>query len=606
MPPRALLSWSSGKDCAFALHVLRRDFPHIPVVALLTTFNEENSRVAMHATRLDVVRAQAAAVGLPLWRVDLPSPCSNAEYARRMAALYGTARARGITHVAFGDLHLADVRAYREMTLEGTGLVPLFPLWVTPGETRALAAEMIAAGAAALVCTVDAAKLPAALCGRIWDAALVDELVTAGVDACGERGEFHSIAVDGPAFAWRVAAAPEGAPFERGAFYYVDVALAGASPLGTVDVHIDAAAVDAALAAAPALADSVAAAAAKGEAICPTVPVAATLPPPPPPLAPLRIVSAVPAGTTIAFALGLGKAVAGVTHECRHPPEAAELPRLLTCAIDSDALTGSEIDTAVASAGATGAAPLFTVDASVLASAAAGGARLLVLSQDLCVDVCGPGARAVAAAVAAMPPSDAPPPMHVTLRAASLDGVYDDVIAVATAAGVPERGARLVSALRARVAAVGVRVAASLAAGAPRPRVVCLEWLDPVYNSGHWVPEAVRLAGGEDVFGTEGAFSVVRARSEVLAAAPDVVLAMPCGFDCARAARDVRAAFPELLPRPVGPGPAPPAVWAVDAHRFFSGASPHLVDGIELLATLFFGSDVERAAIPAGDAQRVV
>ena len=111
MQMRCLLSWSSGKDCAYALHILRRDFPHIQVVGLLTTFNETNARVAMHATRLDIALAQAYSVGLPLWRVDLPSPCTNTEYVRRMAALHIVAKSHGITHVAFGDLHLREVRA---------------------------------------------------------------------------------------------------------------------------------------------------------------------------------------------------------------------------------------------------------------------------------------------------------------------------------------------------------------------------------------------------------------------------------------------------------------------------------------------------------------
>ncbi len=189
-----LLSWSGGKDCAWALHVLRTDnaYASYRVIGLLTTVNEENGRVAMHASRWEIALAQAASVGLPLWRVDLPSPCTNIIYARRMAGLVATAGARGVKAIAFGDLHLQDVREYRESLHRGTGITPLFPLWCSPGDTPALAAAMLRGGAAAVVCTVDAKKLGAGFCGRPWDAALVADLRAAGADPCGEAGEFHS------------------------------------------------------------------------------------------------------------------------------------------------------------------------------------------------------------------------------------------------------------------------------------------------------------------------------------------------------------------------------------------------------------------------------
>jgi uncharacterized protein (TIGR00290 family) len=189
---RVLLAWSSGKDSAFALHVLRAQ--GVAVAGLLTTINEAFDRVAMHAVRLDLLRAQAEAVGLPLVEVRIPSPCPNQAYEAAMSAAMADARARGFSSVAFGDLFLEDVRRYREERLAPTGLRPLFPLWGRP--TRALAEEMLALGQRAVLTCVDPRVLPAAFAG---DQALLAEL-PAGVDPCGENGEFHSFAWDGPAF----------------------------------------------------------------------------------------------------------------------------------------------------------------------------------------------------------------------------------------------------------------------------------------------------------------------------------------------------------------------------------------------------------------------
>ena len=192
---RALVAWSSGKDSAFALHALRAQ--GVAVAGLLTTVNEAFERVAMHAVRLELLRAQAEAVGLPLVEVRIPSPCPNEAYEAAMGAAMAEARARGTTAVAFGDLFLEDVRRYREERLAGTGLRPLFPLWGRP--TRALAEEMIALGQKAVLTCVDPRTLPGAFAGRAFDSNLLAEL-PAGVDACGENGEFHSFAWDGPAF----------------------------------------------------------------------------------------------------------------------------------------------------------------------------------------------------------------------------------------------------------------------------------------------------------------------------------------------------------------------------------------------------------------------
>lgn len=193
---RLLLSWSSGKDSAWALHVLRRD-AEIEVRGLLTTLNEEFQRVAMHGTRRSVLEAQARAAGLPLWVAPLPWPCSNEVYERRMSEVCARAVADGIDAVAFGDLYLEDVRAYREKQLAPTGLEPLFPLWGIP--TAELAREMIAGGLRARITCVDPRVLPAAFAGREFDEALLRDL-PAGVDPCAERGEFHTCAYAGPMF----------------------------------------------------------------------------------------------------------------------------------------------------------------------------------------------------------------------------------------------------------------------------------------------------------------------------------------------------------------------------------------------------------------------
>jgi diphthamide synthase (EF-2-diphthine--ammonia ligase) len=197
MPPRVLLSWSSGKDSAWALQVLRAHGAE--VAGLLTTFNEAADRVAMHGVRRPLVEAQARSAGLPLWPVRLPWPCTNAVYEERMRAALARARAAGVTHVAFGDLFLEDIRDYRLRLLAGTGLEPLFPLWCTPAETPALARRMIAAGVRAVLACVDPRQLAPAFAGRRYDAALLAELPP-GVDPCAERGEFHTFCYAGPMF----------------------------------------------------------------------------------------------------------------------------------------------------------------------------------------------------------------------------------------------------------------------------------------------------------------------------------------------------------------------------------------------------------------------
>ena len=224
---RALLSWSSGKDSAWALDVLRRQ-RGIEIVGLLTTFNAAVDRVAMHAVRRELVERQAAAAGLPLWPVELPWPCSNEAYEARMREVIARAREQEIEAIAFGDLFLEDVRAYRERMLAGSGIEPLFPLWTRPEETPRLARTMIAAGLRAIVTCVDPGRLPARFVGREYTVEWLAELPPE-VDPCGERGEFHSFCFDGPMFS-RAIPVRAGAVVERDGFCFADVLPEPAGP----------------------------------------------------------------------------------------------------------------------------------------------------------------------------------------------------------------------------------------------------------------------------------------------------------------------------------------------------------------------------------------
>ena len=191
---RILLSWSSGKDSAWSLHVLRQHGEY-EIVGLLTTFNKAADRVAMHAVRRELVEQQALASGLPLWNVPLPWPSSNEQYELLMAETCARAVAAGIEGIAFGDLFLEDVRSYREKQMKDTGLEPIFPLWGQP--TRELANEMIASGLRAKLTCIDTHQLDASFIGCEFDENLLAAL-PAGVDPCGERGEFHSFVYAGP------------------------------------------------------------------------------------------------------------------------------------------------------------------------------------------------------------------------------------------------------------------------------------------------------------------------------------------------------------------------------------------------------------------------
>jgi diphthamide synthase (EF-2-diphthine--ammonia ligase) len=220
---KCLVSWSSGKDSAWMVHVLRQRGA-VEIGALLTTINESAQRVAMHGVRVDVLKAQAASIGAPLWIVPIPSPCPNDVYERAMADAVARAVGEGFTHAAFGDLFLDDIRRYREERLAGTGLTPLFPLFDSgPGYTRRLAREMLAAGVRARIACVDLKALDARFGGREFDATLLDELPPS-VDPCAERGEFHTCAYAGPMFTHPIAL-DTGIAVERSGYLFTDLCL---------------------------------------------------------------------------------------------------------------------------------------------------------------------------------------------------------------------------------------------------------------------------------------------------------------------------------------------------------------------------------------------
>ncbi|HYX26933.1 MAG TPA: hypothetical protein VE863_00095 [Pyrinomonadaceae bacterium] len=215
---KTILSWSSGKDSAWSLHLLRRD-PDLEVVGLITTVNQRYQRVAIHAVRFELLQRQAEAAGLPLHIVDLPSPCTNEQYEAALGKFVEWAQQAGIECLAFGDLFLEDIKEYRAAKLAGTGIAPLHPLWQLP--TAELANEMIAAGLRAIITSVDPRQLPASFAGREFNQQFLKDL-PAGVDPCGERGEFHTFVFEGPMFSKPIEIEP-GEVTERDGFVYADV-----------------------------------------------------------------------------------------------------------------------------------------------------------------------------------------------------------------------------------------------------------------------------------------------------------------------------------------------------------------------------------------------
>lgn len=218
MKKKILLSWSSGKDSAWSLHVLRQQAEY-EIAGLITTINSAFDRVAMHSSRRVLVEMQAQAAGLPLIAVPLPWPCSNADYECAMKKVCDEAVAAGVSAIAFGDLFLEDIRAYREKQLKDTGLEPLFPVWKIP--TDALAQEMIKGGLRAKLVCIDPKKLSPDFAGRDFNEQLLHDL-PAGVDPCGENGEFHTFVYAGPMFNREIPVVA-GERIERDGFWYADV-----------------------------------------------------------------------------------------------------------------------------------------------------------------------------------------------------------------------------------------------------------------------------------------------------------------------------------------------------------------------------------------------
>lgn len=281
----------------------------------------------------------------------------------------------------------------------------------------------------------------------------------------------------------------------------------------------------------------------------------------------VRIVSMLPGATEIVCLLGLGDQLVGVSHECDFPPEVRSRPRMTRSPFDAHSMPSAEIDRIVSETVAVGR-ELYHVDAEVLA----GLEPDLVLTQGLC-EVCAVSVRTVRSALSGGP-------TVLSLDAGSIEDVFTDIRRVAEAAGVPERGASAVARLRERLDAVRAR-----GAHAPRRRVACLEWLDPPYSAGHWVPEMVGMAGGREVLARAGEPSGRIRWEAVVRAEPDVLLLIPCGFGPQRSLEEVRLL--ERLPDWEDlPAVRSGEVWAVDGNAYFSRPGPRLVDGVELAAAL--------------------
>lgn len=297
----------------------------------------------------------------------------------------------------------------------------------------------------------------------------------------------------------------------------------------------------------------------------------------------MRVVSLVPAGTEIAYALGAGDTLVAVTHDCDFPPAAGALPRVTRSTIPAGS-GSAQIDTLVRVAAARGDST-FHLDADALAAARAD----VLLGQTLC-EVC-------AVTIAQVPRTSGPAPAVVPLDGHSIEGIFADILRVGNALDRPSRATALVASLQRRIARVRAAVA-----GAPRATVVCLEWLDPLFNAGHWVPEQVALAGGEELLGRPLEPSREIALDALAAADPDVLLLMPCGFDAQRAVSEsveLRAHPGWRDLRAVRAGD----VYAVDGNAYFSRPGPRVVDGIELLASIIHP---DRVAVSAHTPVRLV
>ena len=284
----------------------------------------------------------------------------------------------------------------------------------------------------------------------------------------------------------------------------------------------------------------------------------------------MRIASLLPSATEIVYALGLGEELIAVTHECDYPPGAASKPAVTRSLLRSD-LPSAEIDRAVR-ASARDAHTIYELNAELLT----GLAPDVVLTQSLC-EVCAVPRSAVEELICTMPAAA----LMVSLDPHTIDGMLDSIVEAGQALNVTERARDVIVGLRQRIDAVRASVE-----GAIRQRVLCIEWLDPIYRGGHWIPEQVAMAGGEDALGQPGEPSTVLAWEEVADYAPEVIVLMPCGFD----GQDAADRLTELSVRPGWddlPAVREQHVFAVDGSAFFSRPGPRLIDGIELLAAIF-------------------
>jgi iron complex transport system substrate-binding protein len=282
----------------------------------------------------------------------------------------------------------------------------------------------------------------------------------------------------------------------------------------------------------------------------------------------LRIASLLPSATEIAHFAGVGDALVGVTHECDYPPGVENLPRLTGTSIDQHSMTSAEIDAAVGER-LTDSDSIYSLDAKLLEKLEPD----LVLTQGLC-DVCAVSSSVVEQATAALSKT----PRVLSMNPTTLNEVLDVTVEVGDAVGHGSEARAKVAALSERLAHVEEAVA-----GLSRPRVGCIEWLDPPFSAGHWIPEMVRLAGGAELFARAGEPSERLSWEEILGAAPEVLVLMPCGFDAARAVREARA-LPGILGWEDLPAVKNGRVWAVDANSYYSRPAPRLVEGVEILA----------------------
>jgi iron complex transport system substrate-binding protein len=283
----------------------------------------------------------------------------------------------------------------------------------------------------------------------------------------------------------------------------------------------------------------------------------------------LRVASLLPSATEMVHFAGAGETLVGVTHECDYPPGVQNLPKLTSSKIDNS-MTSAEIDAAIGRH-LTDTGSIYTLDADLLAELSPD----LILTQGLC-DVCAVSMNLVEEAASSLKSR----PEILSLNPASLDNVLEDAARIGEALGRRKEASEKIATLRERLARVEEAVA-----GFPRPRVGCIEWLDPPFSAGHWVPEMVRLAGGEELFAGPGEPSVRLTWTDVFEAAPEVLVLMPCGFGVERTIREARA-LPEASGWDGLPAVKNGRVWAVDANSYFSRPAPRLVEGAEILARI--------------------